>query len=72
MCTELLEAFTLQVFFSLKDAFSFTVCKILVAIKDVLLEESKRAEGGGGRRIVWAMEGGRDRGRRWEAEITSG
>lgn len=51
---------------------SFAGCKILVAIKDILLEESKKAEGGGERRIVQAMEGGRERGRRWEAEITGG
>lgn len=58
--------------FSLKDVFSYAGCKRHVAIKDILLEQSKKAEGGGDRRIVLAREGGRERGRRWEAEIIGG
>lgn len=41
-------------------------------MKDVLIEENKKAEGGGGRRIDLAMEGGRERARRWEGEIKGG
>lgn len=43
-----------------------------MAMKDVLTEERKEAEGGGGRRIDLAMGGERERTGRWEGEINGG
>lgn len=43
-----------------------------VAMKGALSEEIKKARGGGGRTIVLAMEGGRERAGRWEGEINGG
>lgn len=56
----------------LRMFFPLLVSKYLCPSRVFYLKKRKRAEGGGERRIFQAMEGGRERGRRWEAEITSG